>query len=108
VFVELLYIVTEVSNLKNSMKKYTKKQAKKLFDKECFFCGENDYNLLDAHRIIEGKDGGTYHWWNMLTTCVKCHRKVHTGRIQILGKHPSTGPRLYAIHYIEDGEEKWK
>lgn len=90
-------------------KKYTKKQIKKLSDKECFFCGEADYDLLDAHRIIEGKDGGTYHWWNMLTTCVKCHRKVHTGKIKILGKYHSTGATLFKIHYMDEfGEERWK
>ena len=80
-----------------------------MFDKECFFCGENRYELLDAHRIFEGKDGGTYNWWNMITTCASCHRKCHAGIIKILGKHRCTGPRLEVIHYIdEDGQEKWK
>jgi hypothetical protein len=87
--------------------KKSKKQVRKLYDKVCFFCGIADYDLLDAHRIYEGSEGGTYHWLNMLTTCVLCHRKVHTGKIQILGQHPSTSGR-WVVHYIDEkGEEKW-
>lgn len=87
-------------------KKYTKKQCRKLFDGKCFFCGIDDYDLLDTHRIFEGSQGGTYHWLNMLTTCTLCHRKCHTGKIKILGHHPSTGG--WFVHYIdENGEEKW-
>lgn len=89
-------------------KKYSKKKIKKLMDKECFFCGCDTYELLDVHRIIEGKDGGTYNWWNMLTTCTLCHRKCHVGIIKILGKHPSAGQNIWTLHYIEDGEEKWR
>ncbi len=91
------------------VKKYTKKQCKKLWDKECYFCGESQYELLDTHRIVEGQDGGTYNWWNMLTTCVKCHRKCHTGIIKILGKHHCMGgSKLSILHYLEEGVEKWK
>ncbi len=89
---------------------HTIQQIKKLFDGECFFCGEKRYELLDSHRIVEGQDGGTYNWWNMLTTCALCHRKCHTGIIKILGKHKCMGgKKLEVIHYIdEDGVEKWK
>lgn len=84
-------------------------QTKKLFDGKCYFCGEDRYELLDSHRIIEGQDGGTYNWWNMLTTCALCHRKCHTGIIKILGKHKCMGGnKLEILHYIEDGVEKWK
>ena len=88
----------------------SKKQIKKMHDKECYFCGENRYELLDAHRIIEGNEGGKYNWSNMLTICALCHRKCHTGIIKILGKHKCMGgDKLEVIHYIdEDGEEKWK
>jgi hypothetical protein len=85
------------------------KQIKKRYDGECFFCGEKRYELLDAHRLIEGKDGGKYNWWNTITCCSKCHRKCHTGIIKILGKHKCMGgKKLCMIHYIEDGVEKWK
>lgn len=88
-------------------KKYTKKQIKKLCEGKCFFCEESKYELLDAHRILEGKDGGKYNWENMLILCANCHRKCHSGVIKILGSHNSTlGKR--AIHYIEDGKDCWK
>jgi len=86
------------------MNKYSKQQLKKLSDKFCFFCGEDDYDLLDAHRIIEG---GKYEDFNILTNCSNCHRKIHSGRIKILGKHFCSNGN-FVIHYIEDEEEKWK
>lgn len=87
-------------------KKYSKQECRKRFDGCCAFCKEDDYDLLDAHRIFEGQEGGTYHWVNMLTTCALCHRKVHTGKIKILGNHP--GMAGWYVHYInESGEEKW-
>lgn len=89
-------------------KKLSKKQIKKLSDGQCYFCEEKEYKLLDAHRINEGKDGGTYNWWNILTICCNCHRKIHSGLIKIFGKHPSTGKNLWVIHYEENGEDKWK
>jgi hypothetical protein len=85
----------------------SKKQIKKLIDKECYFCGEDDYELLDAHRIVPGKDGGKYTEWNMVTACSLCHRKCHTGRIEIIGKHSCSSGKSVII-YIEDGEEKIK
>lgn len=89
-------------------KKYTKKQCRKLYDKKCFFCGVEDYELLDAHRIYEGSEGGTYNWNNVLTSCVLCHRKIHTGKIKILGQHYSTAGH-WLVHYIdENSEEKWQ
>ncbi len=83
------------------------KKVKKLIDKQCYFCGENDYALLDLHRILEGSKGGKYNSFNTLTTCSNCHRKVHAGRIKILGKHYCTNGR-YVLNFIdENGEEKW-
>jgi hypothetical protein len=82
------------------------KKAKKRLDKKCHFCNEDDYDLLDVHRIVEGKDGGRYTDFNTVTTCSKCHRKIHSGRIEIKGKYSSTAAK-YVINYIEDGEEKW-
>jgi hypothetical protein len=82
------------------------KKVKKKIDKKCYFCPESDYSLLDVHRIIEGKNRGKYTNYNTLTCCCKCHRKIHSGRIQIVGKHYSTSGR-YVLHYIEDNEDKW-
>lgn len=87
-------------------KKYSHQQLKKLLYKKCFFCEESDYNLLDVHRILEGCKGGKYVHWNTICCCSKCHRKIHSLRIKIIGKHPSTSGR-WVINYIEDGEEKW-
>jgi len=89
-------------------KRLVDKKIKKHTDGECYFCGENDYDLLDVHRIIPGEEGGKYTEYNTLTACANCHRKIHSGKIQILGKYPTyTGKDV--LHYItEDGEEKWE
>jgi len=84
-------------------KKLINKKVKKRIDGKCIFCGEDDYNLLDAHRIIPG---GKYTDFNTITTCSLCHRKTHSGRIVILGKHFSSSGR-HVIHCTIDGEEKW-
>lgn len=76
-------------------------------DKQCYFCEEPNYALLDCHRIKPGKDGGRYTHYNTLTICSNCHRKCHTGDIVILGKHLSTNG-LFVVHYLENGVEKWK
>ena len=84
----------------------TKKQIFKRMDRACHFCKEEDYALLDAHRIIPGCEGGKYTRANTVTSCVKCHRKIHEGRIVILGRHYTTAG-VYILHYIEDDVEKW-
>lgn len=82
------------------------KKARKRADKKCHFCGEADYNLLDTHRILEGAKGGKYKKHNIVTCCSLCHRKIHSGRIKILGRHFTTSGQ-YILHYTEDDEEKW-
>ena len=84
----------------------TKKQEFKRTDRECYFCHETDYDLLDAHRIIPGNEGGKYTRYNTVICCSLCHRKIHAGRIKIIGKHFTTGGN-FIFHYTEDGEEKW-
>jgi len=86
----------------------SKQQCLKRVAKECFFCGEQDYSVLDPHRIFEGKDGGTYCEANVVVCCATCHRKVHAGRIKIFGKYQSTGKKLWIVHYEEDGKEMWR
>jgi hypothetical protein len=82
-------------------------EARKRFDGRCFFCGESDYNLLHAHRILPGESGGKYHWLNILTTCPTCHAKIHAGRIVIHGRYSST-LGVHFIHWTEDGKEHWE
>lgn len=86
------------------MKKIINKKIKKLFDRECKFCGEKDYCTLDVHRIIEGT---LYTDHNTVTTCANCHRKIHDGKILIDKKYFST--MGWILHYFdEDGKEHWK
>lgn len=87
------------------VKKYTKKQIKKLSDKKCYFCSQSDYSLLDVHRILEGKDGGTYHPINTITVCCLCHRKIHAGKIKVFRKYTTSLGKI-VLHYIdENGKE---
>lgn len=88
-------------------RKLPRKQIKKLYDAECYFCGEEDYALLDSHRIVPGSEGGKYTEMNMVTCCSNCHRRCHSGEIVIDRKYfSSTGK--WVLHYFVNGEEKWK
>jgi hypothetical protein len=80
-----------------------KKQIKKKLYGQCFFCGEKDYELLDAHRVVLG---GPYIPENILVCCAGCHRKIHCNKIIVDRKYPSTKGTL--VHYFIDGEEFWK
>lgn len=83
------------------------KVATKKIDKECHFCGEDEYCVLDSHRIIPEEHGGKYYRNNVVTICACCHRKIHhSKRIVIDRWYNSTKGRV--LHYWEDGEEKWK
>lgn len=86
-------------------KKYSTQQTYKHYMKKCFFCGEDNYAVLDAHRIDEG---GVYNFANILTCCANCHRKTHSGLIRIDRKYPHFGVG-YIVHYWdEEGKEHWK
>lgn len=87
-------------------KRYTNQQLKKLYDKKCFFCEEDDYAILDAHRILPGAEGGTYDWINTLTVCSNCHRRIHAGEILVDRKYGSTGGLV--LHYFIGETEYWK
>lgn len=67
------------------------KQIYKLLQKKCFFCGNQDYALLDMHRIIPGKEGGKYTSNNSLCTCANCHRSIYAGGIVVDKKYCWTG-----------------
>jgi len=83
-----------------------KKQIKKHCDKKCYFCDVSDYNLLDAHRIIPGSDGGTYNEWNMLTLCANCHRRCHSGSI-VIHQKCFTSLGRHILRCTIDGKEEW-
>lgn len=82
------------------------KVLKKKLDGKCCFCQEANYELLDCHRIRPGAEQGEYTLGNTITVCSNCHRKIHAGKIEVLGKHFSTSGR-YMIHYVENGEERF-
>jgi len=84
-----------------------KKLAKRLAGK-CQLCGNDCYEVLDIHRLVPGSKKGKYTNQNTICACSNCHRKVHAGKIQIIGKHPCTSGRD-VVHFInENGEEVWK
>jgi hypothetical protein len=87
-------------------KRYSRQQIAKLSRGGCYFCGESNYDLLDAHRVIPGAEGGKYNDHNILVICSNCHRRTHTGSIRIDRKYLSTSGK-WVLHCWIDGEEKW-
>ena len=80
------------------------KEKKKRLIGKCSICGDDNYSILDCHRI---EPGSKYTEWGILVLCSNCHRKVHAEQIKILGKYNSTGGVV--INYIdENGEDIWK
>ena len=88
-------------------RKLIDKVAKKKIEKKCYFCNEEDYAVLDCHRIVPGEEGGTYTDFNTVVACSNCHRKIHNGQIKIDRKYFSTSGR-WILHYWIDGVEKWE
>lgn len=82
------------------------KQKLKLTSKSCYICEEDNYSLLDVHRILPGSEGGKYSKFNSICLCCKCHRKCHSGDIVIDRKYNSS--KGVILHYFEDGKEFWK
>lgn len=87
-------------------KKLINKVGKKKSEGKCCFCEEQDYAVLDCHRIMPGEEGGEYTDFNTVVTCSNCHRKVHDGQIVIDRKYFSTSGH-WVLHFWQDGEEKW-
>ena len=81
------------------------KKTYKLSRGKCVLCGENNLSTLDIHRILEGANGGEYHYENTVCLCANCHRKVHAGEIKIIRKYKTLSWREY-IEVIENGETK--
>jgi len=89
-------------------KRYSRQQIRKLMDKKCYFCPQDDPAVLDCHRIFEGERGGTYDLMNTVCLCANCHRRVHDGQIKIHRRCMAMGgDRLWVLHCTIDGEEKW-
>lgn len=51
---------------------------------KCNVCGW--IGPCDAHRIVGGKDGGTYSKGNVISLCPNCHRMAHIGRLAAQGR----------------------
>lgn len=91
----------------NNFKIINKKNFKK-YAKKCFFCNENNLNILDVHRILEGKNHGTYHSINVLVVCSNCHRKIHSEEIKIIKKHIAYNSKSnYLIECFINNQQLW-
>lgn len=85
------------------MKKINKKIYKKV-NNVCRICKNEQYEVLDVHRIIPGEQGGEYVKGNVVSICSNCHRLVHNEVITINGWLKSTSGDLLEI--IINGEER--
>jgi hypothetical protein len=95
-----------ISREKLRKRKLINKKNKKLVDKKCKFCNQNDHCTLQVHRIKPGSEGGEYTDHNTITCCSCCHNKIHAGRIKIDRKYPST--KGWILHYFDEkGDECW-
>lgn len=86
---------------------FRNKKAFKRAAGKCQICGENNYSVLDVHRIyVKGKDKGKYSHGNSVCLCAVCHRKEQAGQIRILGwVHSTVGDLLQWID--EEGNEQF-
>lgn len=85
-----------------------KKVIFKKIASNCRICGEDEYSLLDIHRIIPGSEGGTYTVHNCVCICVSCHRLHHSveSELTIIKWANSTKGRLLYI-IDENGDEDY-
>lgn len=83
------------------------KKTKKRVEKECHFCGVDDYALLHCHRIVPGEEGGRYTDNNVVVVCSNCHNRIHDGQI-IIDRWYATTAATNVLHFWENEEEKWK
>jgi 5-methylcytosine-specific restriction endonuclease McrA len=63
-------------------KKINKKNYKNT-NKKCKICGIENTEILEVHRIIEGRNQGQYKYNNVIACCPNCHTKIHKNQIQI-------------------------
>ena len=91
----------------------SKKQIKKLMEKECYLCNNKELEALNVHRIEYGCYGGTYKDdKNLLVVCSNCHSLIHASSKRIIVDgwyyHTSLNGGKYILHYWKDGVEFWK
>ena len=87
--------------------KLINKKTTKLVAKKCFFCGNDNYAVLDCHRIVPEEEGGRYVPGNVVVCCACCHRLVHDGQIRVDRWYPTTAGKD-VLHFWENEEEKWE
>ncbi len=61
------------------------------------------FEVLDIHRIIPGEQGGEYVKGNVVSICSNCHRLIHNGIITVKGWLKSTSGDL--LHIIKEQKE---
>ncbi len=81
--------------------KLVNKKGKKLYEGKCRICGENNYELLDLHRLHEGHKGGTYSDRNTVVLCSNCHRKAHA-EIIVLDRLYLRSDGKWVLRYIDE------
>lgn len=80
------------------------KKVFKLSAGKCRICGEDEYDVLDVHRILPGKFSGKYKKGNVVALCAVCHRKAHSGSIEI-DRYYFCSDGSQKLRIIIDGEE---
>jgi len=60
--------------------KFGSKKTLKRAAKTCIICGEDNYEVLDVHRLIHGSK---YTYNGTVVICSKCHRLHHAHVIHI-------------------------
>ena len=89
-----------------SRTKTINKQFFKRTMKNCRLCGEEDYAVLDVHRIVPGEDGGRYVENNVVCLCANCHRRIHDAKEIVIDRYyPSTAG--YLLRIVENGVERF-
>lgn len=92
--------------MKNFKNPFISKKSFKIRSGPCRICKEEIYEILDVHRILPGEKGGKYEETNCVCICTKCHRKHHSGLIDIKGWFHSTAGRIL-LYIDEDGKEQF-
>jgi len=72
---------------------------------KCVICGEQDYDLLDTHRLKEGSEGGKYTINNTVIICCRCHRLQQAGTIIIDGWFETTIGRK--LHWFDKNSNEY-
>jgi predicted restriction endonuclease len=83
-------------------KKLVNKKHEKLRAGKCYFCDEDNYDLLELHRIIPGGNGkgGKYTEINTVTLCSNHHKLVEKGYIKINRKYLTSNGK-WVLNYID-------